>query len=172
MLAVISHPSPPNRPTSLFCRAVTAERLSRATRKNRQQRSGVFSGDRRFRRVECGSFSWCPERGTVGEPLGESHAAAFRDDRGSSSRGVSLRRVLHEAGVVSTHRTKRAAFRSLAEDARERMQLLSPSDAQVYFWRASFRAWELVGVECDVELVEETSRPDAVFQVNVKHAHG
>jgi len=77
-------------------------------------------------------------------------------------------------GVVSTHRTKKAAFRSLAEDARERMRLLAPSDAQVYFWRASLRAWELVGVECDVELVEETSLPDAVFQVNVnvKHEHG
>ena len=37
-------------------------------------------------------------------------------------------------GAVSTHRTKRAAFRSLAEDSRERMRLNSPSDAQVYFW--------------------------------------
>jgi hypothetical protein len=77
-------------------------------------------------------------------------------------------------GLVSTHRTKRAALRSLAEDARERMRLSSPSDAQVYFWRASARAWELVGVESDVELVEETPRPDTVFQVNVnvKHDHG
>ena len=77
-------------------------------------------------------------------------------------------------GFVSTHRTKRAALRSLAVDARERMRLSSPSDAQVYFWRASVRAWELVGVECDVELVEKASRPDAVFQVNVnvKHDHG
>ena len=77
-------------------------------------------------------------------------------------------------GYVSTHRTKRAALRSLAEDARERMRLSSPSDAQVYFWRAAVRAWELVGVESDVELVEETSQPDAVFQVNVnvKHEHG
>lgn len=77
-------------------------------------------------------------------------------------------------GFVSTHRTKRAAVRSLAEDARERMRLLSPSDAQVYFWRAAVRAWELVGTECDVELVEETSKPDAVFQVNVnvRHDHG
>lgn len=74
-------------------------------------------------------------------------------------------------GFVSTHRTKRAALRSLAEDARERMRLLSPSDAQVYFWRASDRAWELVGVECDVELVEESTKPDAVFQVNVNVKH-
>lgn len=32
-------------------------------------------------------------------------------------------------GFVSTHRTKRAAFRSLAEDSRTRMRLNSPSDA-------------------------------------------
>lgn len=32
-------------------------------------------------------------------------------------------------GFVSTHRTKRAALRSLAEDARTRMRLNSPSDA-------------------------------------------
>jgi len=70
-------------------------------------------------------------------------------------------------GLVSTHRTKKAAFRSLAVDARERMRLLSPSDAQIYFWRATVRAWELVGEEFDVELVEETSKPDAVFEVNV-----
>ena len=77
-------------------------------------------------------------------------------------------------GFVSTHRTKRAALRLLAEDARERMRLLAPSDAQVYFWRASVRTWELVGVECDVELVEESTKPDAVFQVNVnvRHDHG
>jgi hypothetical protein len=54
------------------------------------------------------------------------------------------------------------------------MWLSSPSDAQVYFWRASARAWDLVGVESDVELVEEAPQPDAVFQVNVnvKHEHG
>jgi len=54
------------------------------------------------------------------------------------------------------------------------MRLLSPSDARVYFWRASLRAWELVGVECDVELVEASSEPDAVLHVNVmvKHDHG
>ena len=77
-------------------------------------------------------------------------------------------------GFVSTHRTKKAAVRALAEDSRERMRLCSPSDAQVYFWRASVGAWELVGVECDVELVEEGSKPDAVLQVNVtvKHDHG
>lgn len=70
-------------------------------------------------------------------------------------------------GFVSTHRTKKAALRSLAVDARERMRLLSPSDAQVYFWRASARAWELVGEDFDVDLVEEASKPDAVFEVNV-----
>src|SRR3954447_1689007 len=70
-------------------------------------------------------------------------------------------------GFVSTHRTKRAACRSLAEDARERMRLLSPSDAQVYFWRAAVGAWELVGEDFDVELVEEAAKPDAVFEVNV-----
>jgi hypothetical protein len=70
-------------------------------------------------------------------------------------------------GFVSTHRTKRAAFRSLAQDARERMRLSSPSDARVYFWRAAAGAWELVGEEFDVELVEEASKPDAVFEVNV-----
>jgi hypothetical protein len=70
-------------------------------------------------------------------------------------------------GFVSTHRTKKAALRSLAVDARERLRLLSPSDAQVYFWRATASTWELVGEECDVELVEESSKPDAVFEVNV-----
>ena len=74
-------------------------------------------------------------------------------------------------GFVSTHRTKRAAFRSLAQDARDRMRLCSPSDAQVYFWRAAVGAWELVGEEFDVELVEETSQPDAVLEVNVNVRH-
>lgn len=74
-------------------------------------------------------------------------------------------------GFVSTHRTKRAALRALAEDARKRVRMRSPSDAQVHFWRASVRAWELVGVECDVELVEEAPRPDAVVQVNVNVKH-
>jgi DNA-binding transcriptional regulator PaaX len=44
-------------------------------------------------------------------------------------------------GQVSTHRTKRAAFRSLAEDARKCMKEEKPSDAQVYRWREK---WELV----------------------------
>jgi hypothetical protein len=70
-------------------------------------------------------------------------------------------------GCVSTHRTKKAALRSLAADARERMRLLSPSDAQVYFWRAAADMWELVGEESDVELVEESLKRDAVFEVNV-----
>ena len=79
-----------------------------------------------------------------------------------------------DRGLVSTHRTKRAALRSLAEDARERMRQSDPSDAEVYFWRAASRAWELVGVECDVELVEDRPHPDAVFDVNVtvKHDRG
>lgn len=38
-------------------------------------------------------------------------------------------------GLVSTHRTKRAALRSLAKDARERMRTGQPSDAQVHRWR-------------------------------------
>ena len=71
-------------------------------------------------------------------------------------------------GYVSTHRTKRAAFRSLAEDARERMRVNSPSDAQVYFWRAALRGWELVGDANEVELVElEEGRASAV-EVNVR----
>jgi RNA polymerase sigma factor (TIGR02999 family) len=74
----------------------------------------------------------------------------------------AMRRIL-----VESARRKKAALRSLAVDARERMRLLSPSDAQVYFWRAAARAWELVGEDFDVELVEESSKPDAVFEVNV-----
>lgn len=58
-------------------------------------------------------------------------------------------------GYVSTHRTKRAALRSLAEDARGRMQAGTPSDAQVYHWQ---KGWVLVGQEgfaqVNVELVE------------------
>lgn len=45
-------------------------------------------------------------------------------------------------GFVSTHRTKRAAFRSLAEDSRRRMKEGQPSDALVYFWRDG---WVQVG---------------------------
>jgi hypothetical protein len=56
-------------------------------------------------------------------------------------------------GHVSTHRTKRAAFRSLAEDARRCMKAGTPSDAQVYRWR---NGWVPEGQqEINVELVEE-----------------
>lgn len=54
-------------------------------------------------------------------------------------------------GYVSTHRTKRAADRSLAEDARKCMKSGTPSDALIYRWR---NGWELIGQEFDVELVE------------------
>src|SRR5690348_15157674 len=59
-------------------------------------------------------------------------------------------------GLVSTHRTKRAAFRSLAQDARARMAEGRPSDAQVYRWRDG---WVVVGQEVDVELVELPQPP-------------
>ncbi|MCE9561528.1 MAG: hypothetical protein K8U57_05690 [Planctomycetes bacterium] len=58
-------------------------------------------------------------------------------------------------GYVSTHRTKRAAMKSLAEDARIRMRAGDPSDALMYRWRET--GWELVGPEFDVELVEMPS---------------
>ncbi len=46
-----------------------------------------------------------------------------------------------QRGFVATHRTKRAAYRSLVEDSRAKMKDGKPSDAQVYFWR---KGWELV----------------------------
>src|SRR6266487_1394874 len=52
-------------------------------------------------------------------------------------------------GCVSTHRTKRAALRALALDARARMRAGDPSDAQVYRWRDS--GWELVRPQAAVE---------------------
>ena len=54
-----------------------------------------------------------------------------------------FRYVVHgqTRGYVSTHRTKRAAFRSLAEDARKCIKDGKPSDAHVYRWRD---AWVLV----------------------------
>lgn len=56
-------------------------------------------------------------------------------------------------GYVSTHRTKRAAYRSLAEDARRCINVSTPSDAQVYRWRDG---WVLEGQqEVDVELIEQ-----------------
>lgn len=55
-------------------------------------------------------------------------------------------------GFVSTHRTKRAAFRSLASDARQRMREGHPSDALVYFWRGG--GWVQVG-----EFVTRTTPP-------------
>lgn len=56
-------------------------------------------------------------------------------------------------GYVSTHRTKAAANRALAEDARARMRTGTPSDAQIYRWRD--HGWVLEDVELDVELVED-----------------
>jgi hypothetical protein len=44
-------------------------------------------------------------------------------------------------GFVSTHRTKRAAYRSLVGDSRAKMEDGHPSDAQVYHWQGG---WVLV----------------------------
>lgn len=46
-------------------------------------------------------------------------------------------------GFVSTHRTKRAAYRSLVGDSRAKMEEGSPSDAQVYQWRGGWVVVEL-----------------------------
>jgi hypothetical protein len=62
-------------------------------------------------------------------------------------------------GYVSTHRTKRAAYRALLEDSRKGMRAGTPSDAQVYRWRNGWvQEWQEV---VDVELVTppETTRP-------------
>lgn len=63
-------------------------------------------------------------------------------------------------GYVSTHRTKAAAERSLAEDSRMRMRAGTPSDAVVYRWRDG---WVQLGHEVNVELVdvELIETPDA-----------
>ena len=53
-----------------------------------------------------------------------------------------------KCGYVSTHRTKRAAERSLAEDARVCMRAGRPSDAVIYRWRDG---WVQIGQEIDVE---------------------
>ena len=71
-------------------------------------------------------------------------------------------------GFVSTHRTKRAALRSLAEDARTQMRQGEPSDALVYFWRAALSGWELVGEASEVELVEEDAARSPDVEVNVR----
>lgn len=55
-------------------------------------------------------------------------------------------------GYVSTHRTKKAALHSLAEDARARMRAGDPSDAEVYHWCDG--GWALIGLEVDVELID------------------
>lgn len=80
-------------------------------------------------------------------------------------------------GVVGKHRTKQGAFRKLADHARERMRLNDPSDAQVYFWRAAVRGWELVGEAAGVELVEdagpgERSGPPVAVEVRVTVGDG
>jgi hypothetical protein len=54
-------------------------------------------------------------------------------------------------GYVSTHLTKRAAERSLAEDARTCMRAATPSDAVVYRW---LDGWVQVSQEINVELVD------------------
>ena len=46
-----------------------------------------------------------------------------------------------QRGFFSTHRTKRAAYRSLVDDSRVKMKEGAPSDAQVYFWKGG---WVLV----------------------------
>lgn len=46
-----------------------------------------------------------------------------------------------QRGFVSTHRTKRAAYRSLVADSRAKMEEGKPSDAQVYHWQ---NGWVLV----------------------------
>lgn len=46
-----------------------------------------------------------------------------------------------QRGFVSTHQTKRAAYRSLVGDSRRKKEEGTPSDAQVYFWRGG---WVLV----------------------------
>ncbi len=56
-------------------------------------------------------------------------------------------------GYVSTHRTKRAALRSLAEDAWACMRAGNPADALVYFWRGS---WTPAGA-----VVEAVAAPEA-----------
>jgi len=71
-------------------------------------------------------------------------------------------------GLVSTHRTRRAALRSLANDARERMQQNAPSDALVYFWRAALGRWELAGESNGVELVDEPGESPLAVEVNLK----
>ncbi|MBA4067302.1 MAG: hypothetical protein C0501_27060 [Isosphaera sp.] len=55
-------------------------------------------------------------------------------------------------GSVSTHRTKRAALRALAEDARRCMAAGTPADAEVYRWRDG---WVPIDPEVNVELVAE-----------------
>jgi hypothetical protein len=55
-------------------------------------------------------------------------------------------------GYVSTHRTKRAAYRALVGDSRRCLAEGNPSDAIIYRWRDG---WVPVGRdEVDVELVE------------------
>ena len=56
-------------------------------------------------------------------------------------------------GLVSTHRTKRAAFRSLALDSRSRMAAGTPSDAGVYRWKDG---WAMIG---ESEVVDLTVLP-------------
>lgn len=64
-------------------------------------------------------------------------------------------------GHVSSHRTKRAAFRSLAEDARKCMANANPSDAQVYRWRDK---WEVVNPDASLNLVEDAIKANGVSE--------
>ena len=88
------------------------------------------------------------------------------DRRGSSGR-VPVRRLRPEAGLRQHAPDKQGgvALRwpsmpaSGCGSCRHRMSR-STSGAAV-------GTWELVGEEFDVELVEESSKPDAVFEVNV-----
>lgn len=55
-------------------------------------------------------------------------------------------------GFVSTHQTKRAAYRALVEDSRAQLAKGEPSDAIIYRWRTG---WVPVGEdEVNVELVD------------------
>lgn len=60
-------------------------------------------------------------------------------------------------GPVSTHRTKKAALRALAEDARARTRAGDQSDAEVYQWRGD--GWVPLVPEVNVKLVNPVGTP-------------
>src|SRR5262245_18768254 len=73
-------------------------------------------------------------------------------------------------GFVSTHRTKRAALRSLAEDASKCQEAGQPSDAQVYHW---CDGWEVVdqggGREVEVGREQEGDSEETTGAVETGH---